>query len=779
LKISFLHIGKTGGNSLREMLTAATVDTGIDFTWCKHDTTLRKLMDSDAETRIGLVFRDPAERFVSAFWSRMRMGRPRNNSLWSAEEAIAFKWFATPNELAEALSGDDPRLYSAALFALEAISHLRRNMAWVLGTVADMQRARDRLHFVCPLEQLDRRLPKLLATLGISGTAASIEHLHVRPEGRSHADELSAKGLQALRKHWQADYDLYDYCLMHYGGEAGATLRTEADAAAEEALERYRTGEYEAALVRIDLVLRLKPSDRRMLLIKARAMSALARVEDAEDAWRRVLDLEADNIEAMVNLGRMRYRARDLPEATVLLSNAASIAPDDANVRRLRIAVAEAGSDFELLGQLVGVDLLTDAELGRSDDWQQAINMRMQQGDLQKAEAICRVKLESGDDDRAARMALARVLVRQDRLVELEELLQGEKDLEDHIALLGMVRAALARKDIDTAQHRLAALKKRSPSSTGIVEEEARIALLRKAIACRDLKIEADRQITAILGVSFCGSTVLGSMLGSLSDVEHVGESHRMIKSARQDAEGNANTWFNWDQDDAQSLTPCHGCGPDCSQFDTLFRRRLSEAPENWFFQLAERANVRHLVSGDKHMAQQLDRLERYKAIILFKSPLDAFRSNWRRRQVNPSHTAYLTDGSRYAETWAAAYRLFLHGSNPENGQICLDWTAFQRSPERHLERLCDMLGLPFDKSILTHRKTGQHSFGGNAEVRAVFAEAPALMAVRGEEDTDLPQDETAAVASHKPAQMVHAQLQERYRSDFGDMKEIGTGESA
>jgi len=167
------------------------------------------------------------------------MGRPTNNSMWSAEEAAAFRWFATPNELAEALGSEDERTKSAAVFAMNAITHLRRNMAWTLGSPAKVAAAADRIIAACPLDQLDTRLPAMLRSMGMQPQAsdARAEHLHVRPEGPSTRDELSAEGTAALQNFWAQDFDLYRYCLVRFGGEVDAGLRAEADQAAANALD--------------------------------------------------------------------------------------------------------------------------------------------------------------------------------------------------------------------------------------------------------------------------------------------------------------------------------------------------------------------------------------------------------------------------------------------------------------------------------------------------------------------------------------------------------------
>lgn len=218
LSFGFLHVGKTGGNTVQEYIEPLAAAHGVEFRSFGHDVRLRDALATDPEMKLSLVVRDPAERFVSAFWSRLRNGRPKRNSLWSPEEAVAFQWFATPDELARALEAEDERLTSAAFFAMNAISHLRRNFAWALGSPEYLEQVRDRLFFVAVLDDLDQRLPEMAGRMNLPRSAlpASPRHVHVRPEGRSSADELSEPGLASLRRFWAADFAIYDYVVIQF-----------------------------------------------------------------------------------------------------------------------------------------------------------------------------------------------------------------------------------------------------------------------------------------------------------------------------------------------------------------------------------------------------------------------------------------------------------------------------------------------------------------------------------------------------------------------------------
>ncbi|WP_345005071.1 hypothetical protein [Snuella lapsa] len=97
-KIHFIHIGKTGGTAIKYALEP------YSFTK-KHQIVLNKhnlgLMDVPKGEKVFFCVRGPILRFINAFYSRLRLGRPRYYAPWINEETVVFKNFETPNELAK------------------------------------------------------------------------------------------------------------------------------------------------------------------------------------------------------------------------------------------------------------------------------------------------------------------------------------------------------------------------------------------------------------------------------------------------------------------------------------------------------------------------------------------------------------------------------------------------------------------------------------------------------------------------------------------------------
>ena len=163
-----LHIGKTGGSFLRSVLKHNENCWSLPLHLLGHGATLNGTAKRfGADRKLAFVVRDPLTRFSSAFYSRQRQGRPTYQSQWSAEEAAAFLWFETAEDLALALASPKEREKSAALFAFHAIQHLKGDLRHYLGGVEALLAERGKISICVDLPDLDAHLPKIMAGLGV------------------------------------------------------------------------------------------------------------------------------------------------------------------------------------------------------------------------------------------------------------------------------------------------------------------------------------------------------------------------------------------------------------------------------------------------------------------------------------------------------------------------------------------------------------------------------------------------------------------------------------
>ncbi len=217
-RFGFLHIGKTAGSSVKTLLDEVSETSEVPIEVFGHHKRLPGILASDESLRVGFLVRDPLERFVSGFNARLRAGRPTYDYPWSLEEAVAFRWFSTPNELGEALFGDDERLFSAACFAMGAIPHLRRNYAFHLKSVAYLRSKWERIYFVGNVTDLAWNIADLLAPLGIPAEEARsrLRHLNVAPEEDDVV--LSEKAAAGVRRFWARDFEIYEFLMKRCKG---------------------------------------------------------------------------------------------------------------------------------------------------------------------------------------------------------------------------------------------------------------------------------------------------------------------------------------------------------------------------------------------------------------------------------------------------------------------------------------------------------------------------------------------------------------------------------
>ena len=200
-----LHISKTGGSAVSYALRGQIVSGAV--IWHHHGVRLR---DVPAGTPVCFFLRHPMTRFISAFHSRRRGGRPRYDVPWKDSEAVVFRLFATPNDLAEALSASDSAARNAALAAMSVIERVHpRYSHWFMGAAEVMAR-RDAIMLIGLQETLLVDFDRLRRLLGIQDKVALPDDptlAHRGPPGEHRS--LSQRGMQNVAEHYADDIAFY------------------------------------------------------------------------------------------------------------------------------------------------------------------------------------------------------------------------------------------------------------------------------------------------------------------------------------------------------------------------------------------------------------------------------------------------------------------------------------------------------------------------------------------------------------------------------------------
>jgi hypothetical protein len=223
-RLGFLHIPKTGGSGIRTLGRKA-VRRGLPFP-CGfgHGWTLDEIRRRFPQMRLAFILRDPLERAISGFNSRLRQGRPTYKSLWKPAEAAAFAHFPDVERWLDALLADDDLSLSACAYARRHVAHLRWNYRYYFGSPEAVAEHADRLALIGRIERTDDFIEALLAEAGIpSGQAAGLYQR--RHEAQVRPSKLLARygegDLARLRARFADEYAIYE-ALLALGREPHA-----------------------------------------------------------------------------------------------------------------------------------------------------------------------------------------------------------------------------------------------------------------------------------------------------------------------------------------------------------------------------------------------------------------------------------------------------------------------------------------------------------------------------------------------------------------------------
>jgi hypothetical protein len=157
-------MGKTGGTALKHALLEHLDESRHRLLLHGHDVTLAHVPRGEP---FMFILRDPISRFVSAFNSRLRAGRPRYSYPWRDEERLAFATFDSPDRLATALSSEDGAERASAERAMRGIAHLDTPYRHWFGDPQSFRRRLSDVFFIAFQERLDGDFELLKQKLGL------------------------------------------------------------------------------------------------------------------------------------------------------------------------------------------------------------------------------------------------------------------------------------------------------------------------------------------------------------------------------------------------------------------------------------------------------------------------------------------------------------------------------------------------------------------------------------------------------------------------------------
>lgn len=213
--INFIHVGKTAGSAIRRVIYEGSTLSGNLY--LKNGYLIKShghnftFMDCPDNEFVFFVVRDPVERFISAFYSRLREGKPKNYNPWNANERIAFSHFDHPNDLAESLSNPDKEIRSKAEFAMKSIGHVNSSYWDWFESLAYLESNLDKIKFVLQQESLEadfNRFRKAFS-LELRNLPSDPIKSHKTPEHLN--KRISQLSKSNIKKWYAKDYEFLNY----------------------------------------------------------------------------------------------------------------------------------------------------------------------------------------------------------------------------------------------------------------------------------------------------------------------------------------------------------------------------------------------------------------------------------------------------------------------------------------------------------------------------------------------------------------------------------------
>jgi len=206
-----LHIGKTGGTAIKYAIGLKGqpyIDDKHIIIGHRHSF---KLQDIKPGEKCFFVYRDPLDRFVSAFYSRKRKGAPRIYREWNKGEKLAFEQFSTPNELALALNDSNENIQKSAANAMNSIHHISSSYWDWFGDEEYLLSRKNDIIFIGNQRQLNNDFIKLKSILNLPdhlSMPTDPVKMHKNPDGVD--KKLDEQAIENLKSWYTKDYAFLD-----------------------------------------------------------------------------------------------------------------------------------------------------------------------------------------------------------------------------------------------------------------------------------------------------------------------------------------------------------------------------------------------------------------------------------------------------------------------------------------------------------------------------------------------------------------------------------------
>ena len=220
-KFVFMHVGKTAGTTVKTVVQTIRNEGSIGPAVANHTMSLEAVIKKFPEAKISVILRDPLERIISGFNSRLRQGRPVYDRVWSAKEATAFSFFRDVETFLRACISTDDHDISAARFACSAIKHIRNGYARSFTDASTVRSEIGRFYCIGHIKNMRNTLAGIFGPFAVD----PVLYQTLAPQHASNVpsytilNNFSSKQVAALRAHFSEEYDIYNEFMRHVSVE--------------------------------------------------------------------------------------------------------------------------------------------------------------------------------------------------------------------------------------------------------------------------------------------------------------------------------------------------------------------------------------------------------------------------------------------------------------------------------------------------------------------------------------------------------------------------------
>ena len=216
--------------------------------------------------------------------------------------------------------------------------------------------------------------------------------------------------------------------------------------------------------------------------------------------------------------------------------------------------------------------------------------------------------------------------------------------------------------------------------------------------------METNLRTMGIVGLDYCGSTLVSNVLSSLPGVLNIGESH-------------------WIIDRNLGCRECHN--KPCPVFTNsmLYElRNLDFSKKSWWDTISNHTDADMIISSDKLPKHYELFGVPDKLLFLYKNPNSNIES-WCRRKFSKNSSEKYNYSDNQIEAgikwWLdISERLVEWTENQNRDKSILSLEEFAENPRAMTMSLCGWLGLEFDPSSLDYWNRDLHYIGGNHSVK-------------------------------------------------------------